>query len=124
MKIKKIVERFSILADISLNDASKWFNMCKESADEIRSQLREDINEDDYEDRLNAAAASLSFYKYVLYATSRNAPLSVTNGVTAVAAGITDRKNMVESAKLTWKNARASISHLLKDPCFAFQSVG
>ncbi len=123
MDIKKIVGRFSVLANISLNDASKWFNLCRESADEIKSQLREGINEKNYEDRLNAAAAVLSFYKYILCTASKITSVSITTGTNSAASGIADRKNMIEAANLMWKNTRASISDILKDPDFIFKGV-
>lgn len=123
MNIGKILERFSIMAELDLDDASQWIGLMEESAAEIKSQLKEDINESEYEDRLNAAAAVLSFYKYTLCLTSRSAVFSTSDGISMVTASITDRKNMISAASSAWKSTRASISNILKDPGFIFQGV-
>ena len=122
MNIEKIIEKFSIMADISLDEAAQWSSLIEETANEIKNQLKDGLNETDYEGSLNSAAAVLTFYKYTLFVTSRSMSFSISGGI-STAASITDRRNMLAAARTSWENTRASMSNILKDPEFIFQGV-
>lgn len=121
MNIRKILERFANMLDISLDNAAKWLPLCMESSREIRACLKEGVNEAEHEDRLNNAAAVLGFYRYTLYRLSQDITLNQSALYTTPVS--TDRKNILTSVSESWNDIRSSMSDILSDPDFIFQGV-
>lgn len=121
MNVRKILEEFSIIADVSLDNTAKWLPLCMKTSREIRACLKEGVNETDHEDRLNTAAAVLGFYRYTLYRLSRD--MSLDQVSPDIVSPVTDRKNILVSASEAWNNIRSSMSDILSDPDFIFQGV-
>lgn len=120
MNLNEIIKRFSIIADLSWEEASPWASVCEDASIEIKSKLRNDVNEEKNERRLNAAAAALAFYRYVLYRCSGGGMESFTAGEIRIK---TDAKNHAKMAYNVWLDAKYSISDLLKDDDFMFERI-
>lgn len=120
MNLQNIVKRFSIIANISLEEAFPWTEICEEAADEIKSHLKSDVDEDKHRRRLDAAAAALAFYRYILYRASGGGMESFTAGEIRIKS---DAKTSVKMALTVWKDAKHSIADLLNDDDFMFETV-
>lgn len=120
LNIQNIIERFSVISNMTFEEISPWAEICKESAQQIKDHLRKGVNIKKHENRLCAAAGALSFYKYVLYS-------SYQNGLSGFAAGEiqikTDKKFNVQLASAIWIDAKNSIADLLVDDEFVFERI-
>ena len=120
MNPEEILERFCIIANISLTDGSPWFLLCEEAGNEITSHLKDSVDVNENSRRLTVAAASLAFYRYAMY--------NVANGSTEYfCAGEIRIKNDLPSTLKTayevWLNAKRAISDLLRDDDFIFERM-
>ncbi len=120
MNLQDIVKRFSIISNLSLEEAFPWTQVCEEAAEEIRLHLKKGVDENEHHRRLDAAAASLAFYRYVLYRASGGGMESFTAGEIRIK---TDAKTSVKMALAVWKDAKHSISDLLNDDEFIFETI-
>lgn len=120
MELQNIVKRFSIIANLSFEEAFPWTEVCEESYDEIKSHLKSGVDENEHHRRLEAAAAALSFYRYVIYRASGEGMESFTAGEIKIKA---DAKTSVKIALTVWKDAKRSIADLLNDDDFAFEAI-
>ena len=115
MNISEVVKKFSVMSGLLGESVHPWINICEDSILEIRSRLRENVSEEDNKEKLNSAAAALSFYKYVLCASTKNdidpENQYISNPYT---------KNLALSM---WKEYQDGISSLLKDNNFVFKIV-
>lgn len=120
MEVSDVLERFSLIAGLSAEEASPWVDICSDAAESIVLQLKDGVDEKVNEKRLISAAASLSFYKYILYRASGE-------GMNTFAAGdikITqDKKQVINSAYTAWCIERDAIADLLDDDHFLFRKV-
>lgn len=130
MNVRKILEKFLIMANIPQNEAKQWIPLCTQAFKEIQSSLKECVDESAHEDRLNSAAAVLAIYKYTLHRFSRIATTRVTTSqvdtqaTTPIDVQIPiNRSSALNAATLAWQETRASLSDILKDPDFTFKSV-
>ena len=115
MNISEVIKKFSILSGLSGESVHPWISICEESIFEIRTKLREGINEEDYKDKLNSAAAALSFYKYVLCASIKD-DLDPDNQYIS--------NPYTKSLALSmWQEYKNSISFLLNDNNFVFKTI-
>ena len=121
MDIQKIVERFAAIADITVESALPWWELCSESANEINSWIREGVDKEANETRLNTLTAVYSFYKYTLILVSRKTVATIENGFAI--ATVTDRRNMLSAANNAWKQARGEAADILNDFDFVFTGV-
>ena len=93
------LERFALIADISLAEAEKWRSLCEEACSEIESHLKESVDiVADYR-RLTTAAASLAFYRYVLYINASGNTESFTAGELRIK---TDVDSTIKLAYAVW----------------------
>lgn len=120
MNLQNIVKRFAIIANISLEEAFPWTEICEEAADEIKAHLKNDVDETEHHRRLDAAAAALGFYRYVLYRASGGGMESFTAGEIRIKS---DAKTSVKMALAVWKDAKRSIADLLNDDDFMFETI-
>ncbi len=113
MITSEVIEKFSALSGVSGEALNKWSFLCEDSIVAIRAKLRSWVNEEEHEYILCAAAAALSYYKYVLCMLIRNemdsdSEYAVNNSITK---GI---------AQTVWMDYKGMISHLLVDDQFTF----
>lgn len=120
MNIQAVLERFSIVANLPIENISPWLQLCKDSTEEIEKNLKSNVDLEINSRRLESAAAALSFYKYTLYRAS-------SSGMESFTAGELKIKNNYDSsvkiAHTIWKEAKNSIADLLLDNDFAFERI-
>ncbi len=120
MELQEIIKRFAILANVSDNEPFPWNSLCEDAGEDIKRHLRDDVVESEHSRRLCAAAAALAFYRHTLYMASCGGMESFTAGEIKIKA---DPKNSSKIALNVWKDAKNSISDLLKDENFVFQTI-
>lgn len=120
MDLNEILKRFALIADLSTEEAAIWSPICNDAMLELTHKLKSDADTDANAWRLNAAAASLAFYRYTLYRASGS-------GMDAFSAGdikITPEKQIaVKAAYAAWCEARNELADLLVDDEFLFEQV-
>ena len=120
MNLQNIVKRFSIIANLSFEEAFPWTEICEDAANEIRIHLKSGVDESEHSRRLDAAAAALAFYRYIIYRASGGGMESFTAGEIRIKA---DAKTSVKVALSVWKDAKHSIADLLNDDEFMFETI-
>lgn len=120
MNLQETLERFSIIANLPMEDISPWIPICEDACDEIKRHLRSGVDEIKNARRLNVAAAALSFYKYVLYRASGGAMESFSAGELRIK---TNGKMSIKMAHKVWEDAKSSIADLLTDDDFIFERI-
>jgi len=118
MNPEEVLEKFGIIANISVPEISQWSIICEEACEEIKRHLKSgvDINENSH--RLNSAAAALAFYRYILYSSAIGNTESFTAGEIRVKNNATAA---VQIAYKVWIEAKQSINDLLEDNEFVFE---
>lgn len=120
MDIEKIVERFALLSALSLDQASNFTYICNEAKNEIISKLLPNIDLNLHSERLIAASAALSLYRYMQLKALNNTTESFSAGDISV------KENMSQAIKTAyeiWLDEKAKIADLLKDDDFVFWRV-
>ena len=120
LDIQEIIERFSLISNISLKESVKWEPILCDVIAEIKSRLRENIDVEMHGRRLNTAAAALSFYKFSLYRASQDSTTSFSAGGIRIHE---DSRRNIQSAYSIWNEAKALISDLIRDDDFCFGQV-
>lgn len=120
MNLQEILERFAIIASLSMDDISPWIPLCEDACEEIKRHLKEGISEEENARRLNVAAAALAFYRYVLYRTSGGGMESFSAGELRIK---TNAETSVKMAYNVWKDARNAVADLLTDDDFMFERI-
>ena len=118
MNLEIVVQRFSVIANIEIEDSSKWIPICGESMEEIKMHLKEGVDEEKNAHRLEVAAAAL--YKYTLFTATTLTTESFTAGEIKIK---TDPNTSVKMATKVWQEAKKSISDLIKDEGFVFERI-
>lgn len=114
MNIDDVMERFTLMADLSAERAEKFRPLCTEAMGEI-SRRAVNVGEQ-AQSALCAAAAALAFYRWAL--------MGAVNSPGSFAAGdvkITKSMGTVSLAKEAWREAEASAAPFLEDGEFLFQ---
>ncbi len=120
MNIQDVLERFALMANLSLEEAAPWIAVCSDSANEIMRSLKSNVNKFDVQPRILAAAAALAFYRYSLYRVSGSGMENFSVGEISVN---TDKNAVIKFAQKIWEDSRKSIADILKDENFAFCRV-
>ncbi len=120
MDLYEIIKRFSIISGLSSDEIAPWTSLCEDACMEIRKNLRENVVEEDHSRRLNAAAAALAFYRYILYRCSGGGMEAFTAGEIRIK---TDSKVTAKMAYNIWMDAKRSVSDLLQDNEFMFERI-
>ena len=120
MNPEEILERFSIIANIPITEGSPWIFLCEEAGNDLISHLKDSVDVNENSRRLTVAAASLAFYRYVLYNSANGATESFGAGELRIK---TDSKSAVKLAYEVWLNAKRAISDLLIDENFTFERI-
>lgn len=115
LNVANVVERFANLSGLSGDAVNPWIYICEDSVEEIRSRLRPNVSEEENSKKLNSAAATLSFYKYVLC-------ISIKDDLNPENQYVSNpyTKNL---AMTLWNEQKEEIANLLCDNNFAFKSV-
>lgn len=121
MNLDVVLERFSMIVNIEVEDAAKWVPICSESVDEIKNKLKDGVDMQKNAHRLEVAAAALAIYKYTLYNSVISGAESFTAGELRMKS---DSQTSVKMAYRAWQEAKNSISDLLKDEDFVFERIG
>lgn len=116
MNISDVVEKFSILSGLSGDSLERWTYICDDSILEIRSKLRDGVVEDDHNRVLCAAAAALSFYKYVLISV-------ISNDIDTENPYIVSNNFTKDLASSIWLEYKQLISNLIVDEKFVFKGI-
>lgn len=120
MDIEKIVERFALLSSLSLEEASTFTYICSDAKNEIISKLLPDVDLNLHSERLIAAAAALSLYRYMQLKALNQTTESISVG------DVTVKENMNQAVKIAyeiWLDEKAKIADLLQDNDFVFWRV-
>ena len=117
LDIQKILERFSLISSLPMEEAVGYTALCSDAAGELVRRLRGVVNEENAS-RLQAAAASLAFYRYAMYQAANGEDFTV--GDITVSSG---RNDKVKLAREIWLEAQREISDLLEDDGFVFRGV-
>lgn len=115
-----VLERFSIITNIELDESSSWITLCKDSVEEIENHLKEGIDINIHAHRLEVAAATLAFYKYTLYRASSPGMESFSAGELRIKS---DPNTSVKMAYRAWQEAKGSIADLIRDDDFVFERI-
>ena len=107
MNLEIVVQRFSVIANIEIEDSSKWIPICGESMEEIKMHLKEGVDEEKNAHRLEVAAAALALYKYTLFTATTLTTESFTAGEIKIK---TDPNTSVKMATNVWQEAKKSLS--------------
>jgi len=118
LDIQEVLERFSIIAGLSIDQAAPWITICKESIEQIESKIKEGVDKQACSRRLSSAAAALSFYRYTMYKASGGGLESFTAGDISIK---NDKKTSLQIAFRVWRDARSSVADLLNDDEFVFE---
>lgn len=121
MNIETVLSRFALIADLDPTDLEPWRVICQDSISDIEIKLKEELVPS-LEDtrRLEVAAAALAFYRYVLYRASKIGTDIFSAGDIQIKS---DVKTSVQTAYSVWRDTRNSITDLLIDSDFVFESV-
>lgn len=120
MNNQLIVQKFALMANLTIDEASSWAETCFECASKVNSKKIPGISQDDENIFLVPLAAAMAFYSYNLYKASN------LNEEDFKVGDISVRKNTnanVNFAKQALENALASAAHYLRDDDFAFWQV-
>lgn len=120
MDLEKIVERFALLASLSKEESEAFTYICNDAKNELISKLLPNTDTTMHSERLIAAAAALSLYRYMQVKALSQTTESFSAG------DITVKENMnraVDVAYEIWQSEKAKIADILKDDAFAFWRV-
>lgn len=120
MNTQEVLERFLLIANLSINESAKWTPICSDAVAEIESKLKTDIDKIQNGRRLTAAAAALSFYKYIIYNAAGSGVESFSAGDISIKENTSQK---IELASSIWNESKILISDLLRDDNFYFEQV-
>ncbi|MBE6755942.1 MAG: hypothetical protein E7555_05755 [Ruminococcaceae bacterium] len=114
-----VLSRFRQLLEIFDEEAEQFLPLCVVNLHRIKSQLRDDVNEDDV--RITEAAAALTYYDYTVRLSS------TSEDFTSFRAGdITVSKttsSLTENAEKIKRDALLELTPLMRDTNFVFLNV-
>lgn len=114
MNIDEVMERFTLMADLSETTAAKYKPLCTDAMAEINRMSRSD--EAAAQGVLCAAAASLALYRWALMNAS-----SSTEDFSVGDVKVTKRSQNAEMAKQAWREAASAAAPYLEDTGFLFE---
>lgn len=120
LDIQEVLERFSIIAGLNIDQAVPWTALCSESIEEIGMHVKEGVDALKNSRRLGAAAAALTFYRYIMYKACGGGLESFTAGDISVK---NDKRASLQIAFTVWRDARSSVADLLDDEDFIFERI-
>lgn len=120
MSFNEVLKRFELLSSLEGKELSRYYELCRQSFQEIKSRLKvpESSLSDGEKLRLSYIAGALAFYRYCLY-TSVTEPVGFSAGEVSVNMG--DKR--VEAAKRLFEEEYRGLSSALRDSGFYFGRV-
>lgn len=117
MSFYQVLKRFELLSGLQGDELSRYSELCRQAAEEIRAGLKvsESTLLDGEKLRLSYTAAALAYYKYCLY-TSASQPVSFSAGEVSVNMG----SQRLESAKKIFDEEYVGLCRVLKPRDFYF----
>lgn len=111
MRLNDIINRFSLLSDLSKEEVSKWTVLCVDTMKTVEGRLfsKRAAEEENNALRLANAAAALAFYKYTL-CVPETAVKNFTAGSVTVAMAMSER----ERAKTLWEEEERLCADLMR----------
>lgn len=116
MNFDEVFGTFTLLADLSSEEASHWAYLVVSCIADISERLIPDFEEEKYSRRLNAAAAALALYRYREILCARGE----LSGIKAGDVTITDARGSVDSARELYIESLDKISEIVTDNKFTF----
>lgn len=117
LDIQEILERFSLISSLPMEEAVGYTALCSDAAGELTRRMRCPVS-DGNASRMQAAAASLAYYRYAMYQAANAEDFSI--GDITVSSG---RNDKIKLAKEIWLEAEQEVSDLLWDNGFVFCGV-
>ena len=114
----EILDYFSFLADLQEED--RYLPLCSAAADDLTLQLRRPPKNDTEQRQLNRAAACLAFSRYCAIQNCVEGEGSFQAGDIRVTHG---GNHQAQDGYQIWREARCTVSPLLKDGEFSFSQV-
>ncbi len=120
MSFYDVLRRFELLSGLEGKDLSRYQDLCREAAEDIKGKLKvpEKSLSDGKRLRLSYTAGALAFYKYCLY-VSATEPESFSAGEVRVT--INDKQ--LSSARRLFEEEYKALSDVLSDSGFYFGRV-
>ena len=111
----EILDYFSFLADLQEEERDRYLPLCSAAADDLSLQLRRPPKNDTEQRQLNRAAACLAFSQNCVEGEEsfQAGDIRVTHG----------GSHLAQDGYQIWREARCSVSPLLKDGEFSFSQV-
>jgi len=120
MNIDEVIAIFLKLAELSESERGNYQNLCEDAVRSLRARLKSDINEEEYGDSLNRAAAALAFIRYV----QRNIANGEGSGfkVGEISVNSTN-ENSMKYADAVWEDVLLEVKDFLRDDGFIFGRI-
>lgn len=116
MNFDEVFGTFTVLADLSSEEASRWAYLVLSCIADISERLIPDFEEEKYSRRLNEAAAALTLYRYRKILSARGE----LSGIKAGDVTITDARGSVDSARELYIESLEKIADIVTDNYFTF----
>lgn len=120
MNIENVVDIFSHLSSLTAEDILKFRFMCENAMDNVNSYLKKNINTSDYDGRLCFAAATLAYYRYVLWTLTEGGNGEVKMGDFSVKPVASSQ---LDAAAKLCEGAFDAIKEITNDIGFVFERI-
>ena len=120
MNIENVVDIFSRLSSLKAEDILKFRFMCETAMDNVNSYIKKDIDTSDYDGRLCFAAATLAYYRYVLWTLTEGANGEVKMGDFSIKS---TADNQLDAAAKLCEGAFDAIKEITDDTGFVFERI-
>ncbi len=121
MDIQAIVERFALMADLTVEEATKWEDICKECAYQTYSKKKPGADSEQAEMALMSLAATLAFYRYCLYTNTNTSGENFKVGDISVSSD--SSANNISTVQSALEEAKLAATPYMIDDAFSFKQV-
>jgi hypothetical protein len=118
MELDETVRRFTMLANLTEEEAAPWETLCSDCLVRVRSQCRAEVDRTAQRELLCDAASALAFYRYTLCCCGTGGDWTVGD------VKVQESTQQVAAAKALWQEAERQIAPLLENPLFYFGIIG
>lgn len=115
-----IVEKFAKMANLTIDEAANWADLCFECASEIDKKKIKNLSDEEENLFLTPLAATMAFYRYCLYSASKAEGASFKVGDISVKES---NSTSIKFAKQALDSATACAAAYLEDDGFVFEQV-
>lgn len=120
LNIENVVDIFGRLSSLAAEDIIKFRFMCENAVDNVKSYIKSDVNTSAYDGRLCFAAASLAYYRYVLWSLTDGGNDEIKMGEFSIKPAA--EKRLDAAAKLC-KEAFKELMDIMRDDSFVFERI-